>query len=164
VIALIAAVGRDRVIGSEGRLPWSIPEDLRRFRALTLGTPVIMGRRTFSSIGRPLDGRTNIVLTRRPDLTAAGIVVARSIEEALTTARGDPGDPINVIGGAEVYEQFLPLADRLELTMVAAGPKGDAFFPEWEPAQWDVVGAEAHAGDPAFEFVTLDRIRTPAPV
>lgn len=158
MIVLIAAVGRNGVIGAGGKLPWTIPADMRRFKHLTMGHPVIMGRATFESIGRPLPGRTNIVLSRRRRFAPAGVEVARDIDAALAIAAArDPGSDIYVIGGAAVYEEFLPLAERLQLTLVDAAPRGDAWFPRWEPRLWRRVATESHDGDPPFRFVTLQR-------
>ncbi len=164
MIVLVAAVGRNRVIGSGGRLPWSLPDDLRRFRRITLGKPVVMGRATFESIGRPLAERTNIVLSRRPDWSAAGVSVAGGPTEAVDLASRfhGPDAEICVIGGAQVYSLFIDNADRLELTLVDASPPGDAHFPEWDPQDWHTVFSESHPGPPAFEFRTLVRRRNRA--
>ena len=139
-IVLIVAVAENGVIGKDGALPWRLASDLKRFRALTLGRPVVMGRKTYLAIGKPLDGRTNIVVTRDPDFKAAGTIVARSVEDALAAARADAQergvDEIAIIGGADIYRQTMPLADRLEVTIVHARPVGDAFFAPIDPALW----------------------------
>jgi len=159
MITLVAAVATNGVIGNAGGLPWSIPDDLRRFRQLTLGKPVIMGRATYDSIGRPLVKRTNIVLTRNSRFDAPGVHRASDPAAALTAARRLHGADaeICIIGGAEVYRIFLPMADRLELTMVALAPQGDTFFPYWDNTLWDRVAATEHAGPPRYEFTTWER-------
>lgn len=127
-LSLIAALAANGVIGAGNALPWRLPEDLKRFKALTLGHPVIMGRKTFESIGRPLPGRRNIVLSRRPEYFAAGCIVAHDLESALAAA-GD-ADELFVIGGGELYREALPLADRIYLTIVHGEAQGDVLFPE----------------------------------
>lgn len=145
-ITLVAAVARNRVIGADGGLPWHIPSDLKRFRAVTMGRPVMMGRRTFESIGKPLDGRTNIVVTGRADFSRDGVVVAHSIEAAMRAAREDAKRretaEIAVIGGATIYEQTIGDADRLAVTEVHAAPDGDAFFPPIDAETWREVERE----------------------
>lgn len=132
-ITLVAAIGRNGVIGRGDLLPWRLKSDMVHFKAATMGKPVLMGRRTFLSIGRPLPGRTNIVLTRDAGFSARGVVVATSLEKALEVARGDAArrstDEIIIAGGADLYAQTLPLADRLVLTEVALEPQGDVLFP-----------------------------------
>lgn len=157
-------MGRHRVIGVENRLPWHLPADMKHFRALTLGKPVLMGRKTFDSIGKPLPGRTNIVVTQDRHYQPAGVRVAHSIEDALTLA-GD-SEEIMVIGGASFYKQLLPLAHRVYLTEVHADFQGDAFFPAWNPAVWREIQRDDHRADDAnpyaYSFVTLERYH-PAP-
>lgn len=131
---LIAALGRNGVIGIGNRLPWHLSEDLRHFKALTLGYPVLMGRKTFESLGRPLPGRRNIVVTRNAEWQPAGAEVAHSLEQALALCRG--AQEVFFIGGADIYRQALPLAQRLYLTEVDASPEGDAFFPAFDRARW----------------------------
>lgn len=164
-IALIAALSRERVIGKDGALPWRLSADLKRFKALTLGHPVIMGRKTFESIGRPLPGRTNVVVTRNRSFAAAGCVVAHSVADAIERARQSPGaDEAFVIGGEEVFREALPLAQRMFLTEVDGAYAGDAFFPEFDRGEWRERGREPHpAGDgaPAHVYVDLERIRDP---
>jgi len=158
-ITLVAAVARNGVIGRAGRLPWRLPADLRRFRAVTWGHPIVMGRRTWESIGRPLAGRRNIVVTRRPDYRAPGAEVVGSPEAALAAA-ADAGE-VMVIGGGELYAAFLPLAGRILLTEVDAEPEGDARFPDLDPTEWEEVAREAHAPDAEnplpYAFVELRR-------
>jgi dihydrofolate reductase len=159
MIVLVAALGRNGVIGSNGSLPWSLPADLRRFRSLTVGKPVIMGRATHESIGRPLPDRTNIVLSRNERFEPEGAIAASDPEQALAIARSNAGrdGEICVIGGEQIYAMYLDRADRLELTRVEASPAGDAYFPEWHEPDWQLVFCERHAGSPAFEFQTLER-------
>lgn len=161
MIVLVAALGHNRVIGSNGELPWSLPTDLKRFRSLTVGRPVIMGRATHESIGRPLPDRTNIVLSRSQEFDPDGVIAAADPEQALEIARSQagPDGEICVIGGGQIYAMFLDLADRLELTRVEASPAGDAYFPEWREQDWRLVFSERHEGSPAYEFQTLVRIR-----
>lgn len=153
MISIIVAVAANGVIGAQGKMPWHIPEDLRRFRTLTLGHAVIMGRRTFESIGRPLDGRRNVVLTRQAGWRADGVEVAGSLAGALEITAGD--GEVFVIGGGEVYREALPLADRIYLTRVDCAPAGDVFFPHIDDGQWREVHTERREG---FEFVEYVRI------
>ncbi|HKU13683.1 MAG TPA: type 3 dihydrofolate reductase [Steroidobacteraceae bacterium] len=161
MISLIVAAAQNGVIGSDNRLPWHLPDDLKRFKALSLGKPVVMGRRTFESIGKPLPGRTNIVVSRQPGLAIAGAIVARSLDAALAAAGDAP--EIVVIGGAEIFRQVLPRADTVHLTRVHASVDGDAVFPQLDPGAWRQSAVEHHAADErhqyAFDFVTLQRIR-----
>jgi dihydrofolate reductase len=158
-ISIIAALARNRVIGIENRLPWRLPEDLARFKALTLGHPVVMGRKTFESLGRPLPGRTNIVITRNPGYRPAGCLVADSLSAALALCR--EADEAFFIGGAELYAQALPLADRLYLTEVQLDAAGDAWFPEFDRGAFREVSRESHRGAKGdaldFDFVVYQR-------
>jgi dihydrofolate reductase len=159
-VALIAAVAAGGVIGAGNALPWHLPADLRRFRELTWGHPIVMGRRTFASLGRPLPGRANIVVSRDPEFAANGIQVARSPEAALAAASALDGDWVFVIGGAEIYAQCLARADCIYLTRLDLAVAGDAFFPELDPRDWTETAREEHpaAGErPAYAFVTLER-------
>lgn len=136
VVAIVVAIGRDkrmnRVLGKDNSLLWRIPDDLKRFRALTLDHPLIMGRKTFESIGKPLPGRTNIVITRDPAWSFPGVIVAHSFEEALKLAKQQPGgEEIHIGGGAEIYKQALPYVSKLNLTLVDDEKEGDSFFPEY---------------------------------
>ena len=139
-IVLVAAVGENNVIGVEGMLPWHISSDLKHFRGLTLNKPVIMGRKTFESIGRPLDQRTNIVVSRNLARVGPGVVLATSIDAALAYARTDAekrgASEIIVIGGGDIFAALMPRADRLEITHVHAAPEGDSFFPRIDSAEW----------------------------
>ncbi len=161
LISLIAALTPDRVIGRDGDLPWRIPSELRYFRTITMGKPIIMGRRNHESIGRPLPGRLNIVLTRNKAFRAEGCAVVHDIEAALAACDG--ADEIMVIGGADLYTAFLPRADRLYLTWVEATIPGDTFFPAFDPADWTVTESRAvPAGDMSpypLRYEVLDRIR-----
>lgn len=131
-INIIAALGeKTRVIGRNGKLPWHIPVDLKRFKTLTMGHPIIMGRKTYESIGKVLPGRTNIVITRNEMFSGPGIVVAHSVEEAINKAAEQDGQEIFIIGGAEIYRQTMAIADRLYLTFVQDNSTGDIFFPVW---------------------------------
>jgi dihydrofolate reductase len=165
-LTLIVAVAENGVIGRAGGLPWRLKSDLQHFRAVTMGKPVMMGRRTFASIPKPLKGRTTIVVSRDPAFAAPGIVVAPSLEAALTAARGDAlrrgADAIAIVGGQEIFARMLPLADRLEITEVHAKPEGDTFFPPVDPSAWRETKRVAHAAGPdddaPFSVVTYDRI------
>ena len=143
-LALIAARARNGVIGLDNRMPWHLPEDLAYFKRVTLGKPVVMGRKTFESIGRPLPGRLNIVVTRNPDWQAAGVQVAHSLDAALALAAAAAPEEIMLIGGAELYRQALPQADVLYLTEIDAEFAGDAFFPEVDLARWRIEIGRAH--------------------
>lgn len=153
-------MAENRVIGRDNALPWRLPADLKRFRRLTTGHPIIMGRRSYESIGRPLPDRTNIVVTRRADYQAPGCTVVHTIEDAFRAA-GDT-DEVFVIGGAELYAQTLDRADRLYLTCVHAPIAGDTVFPAFDPASWRETAREQHETDDqhvwAYSFVTLDRV------
>lgn len=128
-ISLIAAMTRARVIGVDNKLPWNLPADLKRFRALTLGHPVLMGRKTLDSIGQPLPKRRNIVITRQEDLHRDGVEIVHSLAEGLGLCRESPVDEIFIIGGAQIFEEALPLADRLYITWIEKDIPGDAYFP-----------------------------------
>lgn len=151
---IVAAVARNGVIGVSGRLPWNIPDDLARFKRLTMGHSIVMGRATFDSIGRPLPGRVNIVLTKDPDWSRDGVTVTGSLDEALRVSKLH-GDDVFIVGGADVYRQALAVADRLELTEVDAEPEGDTRFPAVDWSQWREVARETH---PGYSFVSYDRV------
>jgi len=157
-LALIAAVAANGVIGSDNALPWRLPEDLKRFKALTLGHPVIMGRKTFESIGRPLPGRRNLVITRNAGYRADGCEVLDSLEAALAACAGST-DEVFVIGGAQIYAEALPLAQRLYLTEIRRDYPGDARFPEWSRAQWKEVARERRCGEDGlpYDFADYER-------
>jgi dihydrofolate reductase len=157
LIAIIAAMDRNRLIGDGDRLPWRLPADMRRFRALTMGKPIIMGRRTHESIGKVLPGRRNIVLSRNPDFQAPGCVVVADLDEALGVC--DDADEPMVIGGAQLYAEALPRAHRLHLTLLHGSFSGDAWFPEYDHRRWREHCREDHEADAdspcAFSFVDL---------
>ena len=159
LLSLVAAMARNRVIGRENRLPWRLPGDLKRFRRLTMGAPVVMGRKTYESIGRPLPGRRNIVVTRQRGLSWPGCATAHSLADALALS-GDAAETF-VIGGAELYRDALPLADRLYLTLIDADWEGDVHFPEVDFSAWRECAREPGAADSEFsyDFVTYERVR-----
>lgn len=161
-LVLIAALDRNRAIGRGNALPWHLPDDLKRFKALTLGKPVLMGRKTAESLGRALPKRRNLVLTRSGRVPFDGMEAVTSIEEALRIAESDGASDLCVIGGGEVYALALPMATKMHLTHVETVIDGcDAFFPEFDVAQWRVAAREVHAADErhafAFAFVDYER-------
>lgn len=160
MLSIIVAVADNGVIGSGNQLPWRLPDDLKRFKALSLGKPIVMGRKTFDSIGRPLPGRLNIVISRRPGLEIAGCTVVTSIDEAIAAAQ--PAPEIVIVGGADIYRQVLPRVQIIHLTRVHATVEGDAVFPKLQEHEWREVAKEYHACDErhahAFTFSTLERV------
>jgi dihydrofolate reductase len=166
-IVLMVAVAENGVIGSNGTIPWRVRSDVQRLKAMTMGKPVVMGRKTFESLPRPLPGRTNIVITRDQTFRAAGALVTSSFADARAIARGDAlrrfATEIAVIGGAEIYAQWMGVADRLEVTEVHARPEGDTRFPAIDPAAWEEVARERNraSGDDSadFSYVTYRRRR-----
>jgi dihydrofolate reductase len=164
-IVLVAAVADNGAIGRNNLLPFRQSSDLKRFKALTLGKPVVMGRKTFLSLGKPLPGRTNIVITRDPGFSAEGVVVAHSVKAALAAARNDArqrgASEIMVIGGTDIFAQTIPLADRLEITHVHARPDGDTFMPPIDEKLWRATGRSDHKAGPRdeadFSYVTYER-------
>lgn len=156
-VSLVAAVSANGVIGDQGRLPWHLPDDLKRFKALTLGHTIVMGRKTWQSIGRLLPGRRNVIVSRDPDLRIEGAEVVSSVVSAIAIAAGD--EEVFVIGGGEIYQTTIDLADRLQLTEVALDVPGDAFFPDIDRAQWNESSRTAHvaADGTGFDFVVYDR-------
>lgn len=165
IIALVVAMGENRAIGRGGDLPWRLSSDMRYFRRITMGKPVLMGRRTFKSLPRVLDGRVNVVLTRDRGFVAPGAVMAHSLEEGLAAARASAertgAAEIMVIGGEDVFREVLPQTDRIYLTEVHASPDADTWFPALDMSEWREVSREAHAPGPkddhAFSLVVLDR-------
>ena len=157
----MVAYDRNRAIGKDNKIPWRLPDDMKHVRDLTIGKPLIMGRRTWESIGRPLPKRTSIVLTRDRAFNCDGCLIARTPDEAMKLA-GDAPEVI-IFGGSRVFEDFLPRADRIYLTEVDADVGGDTFFPPLDPAEWDVIEAVEHPADERhpydFSFLTLDRKR-----
>lgn len=162
IISLIVAMDRNGLIGHGNALPWRLPADLRHFKAVTLGKPIVMGRRTHESIGRPLPGRTNIVISRDPDYMAPGCTVVASIDAALAAAGGAP--EVMLIGGAQLYTELLPRAQRIYLTHIDAAFEGDTWFPALTPADWRELERSEHVPDEhnpyPYSFVLLER-RTP---
>ena len=159
-VSIIVAMGKNRVIGRKNVLPWKLPADMEHFRQVTLGKPIIMGQKTFESIGKPLPGRTNIVLTLEKDFQAPGCIVAYSIEEALQIAKGQGAREVMIIGGVSIYKQFLPLADRMYLTLIEGDFEGDAFFPEFDWADWQEIERIENESDKEnpykYTFLTLE--------
>ncbi len=158
MLEMIAARAANGVIGNAGDMPWHIPEDLKHFRTVTTGAAVIMGRKTFESIGRPLPKRLNIVITRQENYAASGCTVVPNLAAALEAARAS--DRQIIIGGGEIYRQALSLADRLWITEIAASPKGDTTFPELNDADWETMllsELPAEGERPAVKFLRLDR-------
>lgn len=166
-VSIIAAIATNGVIGRQGQLPWRLSGDLRRFKRLTMGHTIIMGRKTWESIGRPLPGRRTVVITRHPDyqIDAEGVHIAGNLDDALSIAEAANDDEAFVVGGAQIYHEAMSRADRLYFTEVAADVQGDAYFPvnfetfEWD--LWETLETEAHGADSeneyAFVFVTLQR-------
>ena len=157
IVTLVVARAENGAIGLDGGLPWHLPEDLRRFKRLTMGAPMVMGRKTFESLPGLLPGRRHIVFTRDPEWRSEGAEVVRTVGEAIQAA---DSQRLSVIGGAEIFRLFLPVADRIELTEVHARPEGDTFLPPFDRAHWKEVAREVHPsqdGVPAFSFVTLAR-------
>jgi dihydrofolate reductase len=162
---LVAAIAENGVIGRDNALPWRLKSDLQYFKRVTMGKPVVMGRKTYRSIGKPLPGRTNIVVTRDPNFSAAGVVAALTVERAMEVARGDAlrrgAGAIAVIGGTEIFAQTIDTADRLVLTKVHLSPKGDATFPDIDPKMWREIERSAQpqgeGDDCGFTYLTYMR-------
>ena len=156
-LSLIVAMARNRVIGIDNTLPWHLPEDLKHFKDLTMGHHIIMGHKTYDSIGRPLPGRTTVIVTRDPGYTMAGCLIAHSLDEAVKLSEGD--DEAFFVGGSSLYEQALPLADRLYITEIQADYEGDAHFPEFDRAHWRETARErkTSANGLVHDFVVYDR-------
>ncbi|MCJ7975417.1 type 3 dihydrofolate reductase [Aeromonas veronii] len=146
-ISMIAAMAHDRVIGKDNQMPWHLPADLAHFKRVTLGKPVLMGRKTFESIGRPLPGRRNLVISRNPDYQAEGIEVVGSVEAALALLAGSSVEELMVIGGGHLYAEMLPSADCLYLTRIDLAVEGDTRFPAFDDDQWQRVDCESHSAD-----------------
>jgi dihydrofolate reductase len=164
-IVLVAALARNRVIGADGDMPWHLPADLKRFKAITLGKPMVMGRKTFEAIGRPLPGRRTIVVTRDRSWHADGVDVAADLDTALAMAAemapgGAAPEEIIIAGGGQIYAQAIGRADRLRLTWIEVDPEGDTLFPEVDVSIWQEVERESHPVDgdrPAHDFVDYSR-------
>ncbi len=180
IVSAIAAVSRNGVIGLDNKMPWHIPGDLKYFKRMTLGKPIIMGRKSYDSLGKPLPGRLNIVITRHPDTvkeqatplftemenTAAipdknhrtGLLIVSSIEDALKAAKDTGAEEIMIGGGAQIYAAALPWTNRLYITRIEQDYKGDTFFPDIAQNEWKAVAEERHEGDPAYSFTVLERV------
>lgn len=158
-ITLIAAMGTNRAIGLDGRMPWHLPAELQHFKSATMGKAIVMGRKTWQAIGRPLPGRQNIVVSRNPDFVAVGAEVTCSLDTAVETARCEE---VMVIGGGQLYELSLPLAQRLVLTLIDIEPEADTWFPEWDQGQWQTHEERHFQIDAnnqlAYRIVDLGRI------
>jgi dihydrofolate reductase len=159
-ITIVAAMGRNRAIGLEGRLPWHLPGELRHFKAVTIGKPIIMGRRTWESIGRALPGRQNVVVTRDRTFKAAGCEIAHSLEEAIDRSAGSE---VMVIGGGQLYREALPVADRMILTLVECEPAADTWFPEWDDEAWVETPVRYESADEQnpYEYRVIQLTRRP---
>jgi len=159
IISLIAAMDRNHLIGKNNQLPWHLPADFAHFKSVTMGKPILMGRKTYESIGKPLPGRHNIVLTHSPELKIDGVSVVNSLDEAIEAAAGEK--EMMVIGGSTIYEVLLPRADRMYLTHVDAEFEGDAWFPKFDESQWEQIESVIHAPDEKniypCRFVTYQR-------
>lgn len=157
-ITLVAAMARNRVIGREGGMPWHLPADLKHFKTVTMGCPIVMGRRTFESIGRPLPGRSNIVISRSRLELPGGVLLAGSLDEAINLAGAGR---VMVIGGGQIYREALERADRLELTLIDAVITGDTVFPEWSEVEWQLVKMRSRPADESnsynLVFATFER-------
>lgn len=161
-INLVVARSLNGVIGQNNQLPWRLPKDLAFFKQVTMGNPILMGRKTFDSIGRALPGRRNIVLTRQSDWSVTGVETVDSIAAALGLCLAEESVDLMVIGGEQIYRQTLPIADRLFITEVEAEISGDAFFPEFDPSEWNVVSKQVHGADEKnpynYAFVTYEKL------
>lgn len=158
-INLVAAMANNRVIGRDNQMPWHLPADLQHFKSVTMSHPILMGRKTFESIGRPLPGRRNLVISRNPGLQLEGAEVFNSLEQAIAACAGV--EQLMIIGGANLYQQTLAMADRLYLTFIELDTDGDAHFPEWQDDEWQEIDRESHQPDDKnpyhYQFVTLER-------
>lgn len=158
-ISVISALAKNRVIGINNSLPWRLPEDLQHFKSLTMGHHILMGRKTYESIGKPLPGRTTVIVTRGGYRAPEGVKIAHSLSEAIDACGDD--DEIFFVGGAQLYEQALPLADRLYLTEIQADVEGDAWFPDYDKSQWQETGRDPRHDDKSgmdYHFVVYDRV------
>ena len=162
IISLIAAMGKNRVIGNKGKLPWHMPADMKYYKDKTKGKTVIMGRKTFESMGnKPLPNRANIIITRDQNYKVEDAIIVHSAEEAVKEAEKYKTDEVMVIGGSEIYKEFLPRANRIYLTMIDGMFEGDAFFPEYDITEWKEISYEEHEMDAKnpydYRFVVLER-------
>lgn len=162
-LSIIVAMAANRVIGKDNGLPWRLPADLKRFKSLTMGHHLLIGRKTFESIGRPLPGRTSVVITRRDDYSPEGVRVAHSVEQAVEIARRAGEDEAFVGGGAEIYRATLELADRIYLTLIDRPIEGDTYFPAFDESAWRLCSSEAREADAEnphpFRFLVYERAR-----
>lgn len=164
-ISMIAAMAHQRIIGKDQKMPWYLPADLAFFKKTTMGSPILMGRKTYESIGRPLPGRLNLVVTRNPALKIEGCEVVTSLDEAMAVAKekSSESNEVFITGGSHLYESFLDKADRLYLTMIDADLEGDTYFPDYMQYKWQEVERIEHSADKKnsypYSFITLDRIR-----
>nr|AEI30198.1 dihydrofolate reductase [uncultured bacterium] len=163
-ISLIVAMAKNRVIGAGNKIPWHLPSELKLFKSLTMGHHIVMGRRTYESVGRLLPGRTTVIVTRQREYAVPGAVVVHSLPDAIEACKDD--DEIFVIGGAELFRESLPIADRIYLTVVDAEPAGDTFMPDFDATQWRETQAESFMRDAkhahAYRFAVLERARAAA--
>jgi len=161
MISIIAAMAKRKVLGKDNKMPWHLPAELQYFKKITLGKPIIMGRKTFESIGKPLPGRENIVVTRQKDFIAAGVTIKHDLESAI--AHVSHVDEVMIIGGANIYQQAINFADRMYLTLIDLECEGDAFFPNWNEHDWQVVSKAKHLADEknnhSFETIVLERVK-----
>ena|SRR3989338_6130186 len=159
IISLIVAIGKNNVIGNKNSLPWSLPADMKHFKELTSGKPIVMGRKTFESIGKPLPNRKNIIITRDRDYKAEGCIVVHSLNESLKAAKGN--QEVMVIGGSQVYKEFLPKVDKMYLTLIDADFDGDVYFPKYDIKEWEEESYEEHVRDNEnpydYKFIALRR-------
>lgn len=149
-------MARNRVIGANNRIPWHVPGEQKLFKQITMGHHIVMGRKTYESIGRLLPGRTTVIVTRQRDYVVPGAIVAHSVHDAVNAAARDA--EVFVIGGAELFAEALPIADRIHLSIVDVEPAGDVFMPQIDPAQWREVSAQEH---PGFRYSVLERVKRP---
>lgn len=161
-ISIVVAVSQNQVIGSQGTLPWRLSSDLKKFKKITSGHTIIMGRKTYESIGRPLPNRTNILITRNPIYQAEGCYVVHSLEESLNLAQNQQASEVFIIGGGEIYQQALPQVDKIYLSRVNTQLEGDTFFPPLDTQEWKTIHQEAFLADDKneydFNFIELERI------
>ncbi|HTJ57053.1 MAG TPA: dihydrofolate reductase [Devosiaceae bacterium] len=162
VVAMIAGVAENGVIGADGRIPWRIPSDMGFFKRMTMGKPIIMGRKQYESVGKPLPGRTNIVVTRQPGYQPEGVIVVNDLEAAIeharTIAQADGASEVMIIGGGEIYSQALRYAERLYISHIALAPEGEIRFPAVDPAAWRIVDEPAVEPSPKDEAAFLVRV------
>ena len=165
-LSMIAAMGKNRVIGKDNDMPWHLPADLQHFKKTTLGSPIIMGRKTYDSIGRPLPGRLNIILSRNANLEIEGCSIVNSFDEAIALAEEGKSDEVFITGGAHLYNTFLEKADRLYITLIDEEFEGDTYFPDYTQLNWLEVSREDHLADNKnmhdYSFITLDRLNEDA--